>query len=101
MNLVGSPESDIGLSVGSLDMLTTLSRLGGIRSLTRSNLRASSKLPIFSFHSSRAVEKAGEIIKLLDKQLVEIKCKYHHSTKLYRKLSQVCAVCIGMSVQHE
>lgn len=68
MNLVGSPESDIGLSVGSLDMLTTLSRLGGIRSLTRSNLRASSKLPIFSFHSSRAVE---EVVKILIKQLVE------------------------------
>ena len=67
MNLVGSPESDIGLSVGSLDMLTTLSRLGGIRSLTRSNLRASSKLPIFCFHSSRAVEEVMKLNKISGK----------------------------------
>ena len=98
MNLVGSPESDIGLSVGSLDMLTTLSRLGGIRSLTRSNLRASSKLPIFSFHSSRAVEEVGEIIKLLDKQPVESITIVQSYIRNYHKS---VAVCIVTNAQHE
>ena len=45
----------MGLSAVSLDMLTTESRLGGILSLARSSFRASSKLLIFFFHSSRAV----------------------------------------------
>ena len=52
MNL-GSP-TDIGLSAVSLDMLTTESRRGGIRSLIRSNFLASSKLPILSLNCSRA-----------------------------------------------
>ena len=49
----GSP-TDIGLSAVSLDMLTTESRRGGMRSLIRSNFLASSKLPILSLNCSRA-----------------------------------------------
>ena len=49
----GSPTA-MGLSAVSLDMLTTESRRGGIRSLIRSNFLASSKLPILSLNCSRA-----------------------------------------------
>lgn len=52
-----SADTNMGLSAGSLDILTTESRRGGIRSLGRSNLRASSKPWILSFHSWRAVGK--------------------------------------------
>ena len=95
MNLVGSPESDIGLSVGSLDMLTTLSRLGGIRSLTRSNLRASSKLPIFSFHSSRAVEEVMKLSKISDKVLVSNPVMTVLHLKLYSLRHHVLETNIG------
>ena len=56
----GSP-TDIGLSAVSLDMLTTESRRGGIRSFIRSSFLASSKLPILSLNCSRAMgEEGGE-----------------------------------------
>ena len=55
----GSP-TDMGLSAVSLDILTTESRRGGIRSFIRSSFLASSKLPILSLNCSRAVwEREG------------------------------------------
>ena len=52
-----SLDTDMGLSAGSLVILTIESRLGGILSLTRSSFRASSKLFILLFHSSSAIRK--------------------------------------------